>query len=214
MSPTKFLRKYQAMRSLFFALALLTATPALASDARVFETIYRGKAVDRAGLSWKSTVSLNFDSPDGKWYACSGVFIAQDVILTAAHCRIKDEGTVQIKLFKENSPSATIIYAEGKEFQYRAHPRYRKGAYDAGTDDIGVLVLKNARLPEDFLPNPILQRPPLLRLRHHRWLRSGRRDAHSPSEPGYMRRRFRRTGFRAWRRRALIPCRPYQCRTA
>jgi hypothetical protein len=144
------------MKALFLLALSLLSLSARADEARVWETIYRGKAVDRAGQSWKSTVGLNFESEKGGWFACSGVFIAEDLILTAAHCQIKNGGLVQISLYKENSPDPTVFYVDGKDFLFRAHPRYRKGTYDAGTDDVAVLVLKDLRLPADFAPSPVI----------------------------------------------------------
>jgi secreted trypsin-like serine protease len=130
--------------ALFFALSSFAASP--------FEdAIYNGRPVAADGTSWKSTVGLSFTGTDGQGYACTGSFIAADTILTAAHCRIKNGASVSIALYKENSTEATYLFADGADYRYVAHPRYRKSsAYDPGSDDVAVLVLKSATLPEDF----------------------------------------------------------------
>lgn len=138
------------------ALSFLLTVTASAEEARVWQTIYRGKAVEAGGQSWKSTVGLHFIAEDGRLYACSGVFIEDDVLLTAAHCRIKNKGSVEITFYRENSTDSETFYADGDDYFFRAHPRYRKARYDAGTDDLAVLVLKNLRQPEGFSPSPVL----------------------------------------------------------
>jgi len=132
---------------LLLSLSAHASQPSLNEDA-----IYHGKAAAADGQTWKSTVALNFDSPDGKSYACTGVFIEDDLILTAAHCRIKNGGRVDITFYKNNDPAnSQVIEVTGDEFKYAPNPRYRKSsAYDPGTDDVAVLVLKDQRLPDGF----------------------------------------------------------------
>ncbi|MGZ3650998.1 MAG: trypsin-like serine protease, partial [Bdellovibrionota bacterium] len=93
----------------------------------------------------------------GRSYACTGVFVETDLILTAAHCRIKNGGRVDITLYKNNDPGAAqVIEVTGADFQYAANPRYRKAsAYDPGSDDIGLLVLKSQSLPDGFEVAPL-----------------------------------------------------------
>lgn len=129
-------------------LSLLVLTPAHA-NALAEDAIYRGTAVGNTGQAWKSSVKLEYNGT-----MCSGVFMTEDTILTAAHCPISNVAILTVKLFRDNNPaSSDFIDLEPGEFTYTKHPRYRPvGGGMAGVNDIAVVVLKNKSLPEGFSP--------------------------------------------------------------
>ena len=131
-------------------LSLLFTSTALAELSE--DAVYRGKAVAADGQAWRSTVNLAYESAGGNWGGCSGTWIDDDVILTAAHCRVKNGGQLVVKMYKQNDKEqAEQIWLEGGDFHFTAHPRYVKSSsYDPGSDDIGVIVLKRERLPDGF----------------------------------------------------------------
>lgn len=143
----------------FLLLSFLAAVGFLAfgerSHAQLAEdTVYRGKAVAADGHAWRSTVNLAYEAAGagGNWGGCTGVWIDEDTILTAAHCRVRNGGTLVIKGYKQNDKDqAEQLWLEGGDFEFAAHPRYVKSsAYDPGSDDVAVILLKRERLPEGF----------------------------------------------------------------
>lgn len=131
-------------------LSLLFTSPALAELAE--DAVYRGKAVAADGQAWRSTVNLAYETAGGSWGGCTGTFIDDDVILTAAHCRVKNGGQLVVRMYRQNDKEQPEqMWLEGGDFHFTAHPRYVKSSsYDPGSDDIGVIVLKRERLPDGF----------------------------------------------------------------
>lgn len=140
------------MKIFSYLMLALLSTSALA-DGLKHQVIYNGSPVAAGGQSWRSTVGLSYDTADGRGGGCTGVFITRDVVLTAAHCKIKNKGNVTISLYKGNSTTPTYIFLGEDDYTYSSHPRYREtGSYGYATDDVAVLVLKTARLPDEFEP--------------------------------------------------------------
>ncbi len=143
MRPTKLLA--------LLAIPLLSS-PAFAEDAlskATEQVIYHGFQISPLSSAWKSSVNLRFDG-----FLCTGVFIESDVILTAAHCDIKNNAFLNIQLYKEDNPEkSTTLRLTGDEYYFRANPHYVKSRdSDPGTDDIAIVVLRNKRIPEGFAP--------------------------------------------------------------
>jgi hypothetical protein len=134
---------------------LLAALPARALDLTQ-DAIYNGRAVAADGQTWKSTVGLSFRATDGGYYACSGVLLETDVILTAAHCGIQNGSELTVTLFRENSPDGIVLYLGAGDYEFAAHPSYRETTgYEPATDDLAVVVIRNHALPEGFEPAPV-----------------------------------------------------------
>jgi V8-like Glu-specific endopeptidase len=132
-------------------LSLLALTPAHANELAE-DAIYNGHAVAADGQTWKSTVGLSYSTG-----GCSGVFIEENVILTAAHCAIKADSELTLTMYKENDPEKVeYIYLAKEDFKYTSHPGYVKSLYSASTNDIAVIYLKNKTIPEGFTPAQVL----------------------------------------------------------
>ena len=141
------------MISLLLAL-ILAPLPALASfDLLKENAVYNGTPVGPGGQGWKSTAKLWFGGG-----SCTGVFIARDLILTAAHCGHKEAlSELYISLYLENSTDATLITVPKAEFKYFSHPGYvRPKGTDRGTNDLALIVLKGETLPSEFTPAEFL----------------------------------------------------------
>ncbi len=132
-------------------LLLLLASPAQAQVAQ--DAIYMGKPTASDGSTWKSTVGLNFTTNSGGGAFCSGVFISDDLIVTAAHCQIKSGGTLAIMLYPKNGSEAKTIWLEGRDFVAHNHPNYRESS-STNEDDVAFVILRSERLPyeEGFEP--------------------------------------------------------------
>lgn len=129
-------------------LALNTAQAQSLSE----DAIYAGHVVAADGQAWKSTIGLSYSTG-----SCSGVFIEDNVILTAAHCKIVAESDLTITMYKENNPDLVeYISLTPEDYKYTAHPGYVLSQYGASTNDIAVIYLKNKYIPEGFTPAPIL----------------------------------------------------------
>ena len=125
------------------ALARSGLTPAgLTEDA-----IYRGTRVGADGQTWKSAIQLYFNG-----YACSGVFIRRDVILTAAHCEIQRGAEVTVKYFRANDPAqAEHQYLSASDYKTYAHPSYSGAPYFE--NDYRVIVLTGGNeIRDGFAP--------------------------------------------------------------
>jgi V8-like Glu-specific endopeptidase len=94
-----------------------------------------------------------FESSDGNWYGCTGVFIQEDVILTAAHCSIHNGSDLRIHLYKNNSAQYVELAPKPSEFRFERDPSWND---DFGTNDIAIIVLKNMKIPDGFQPAKIL----------------------------------------------------------
>jgi secreted trypsin-like serine protease len=135
-------------------LPFLVAAQALAAAPIAQDAIYRGHPVGAGGTSWRSTVGLNLEASNGQWFACTGVFLETDVILTAAHCAegITNASNIYVNLYKENSTAVTTLYPDpGTEVRILAHPGYAKYTTPSA-DDLAVIVLRNQTLPDGFRP--------------------------------------------------------------
>jgi hypothetical protein len=136
-------------------LALLSApVSAFASfDLPKENAVYNGTPVGPGGQGWKSTAKLWFGGG-----SCTGVFIARDLILTAAHCGQREAlSELYITLYFENSANATQITVPEAEYKYFTHPGYvRPRGPDRGTNDLALIVLKGATLPDEFTPTEFL----------------------------------------------------------
>ncbi len=140
------------MLSLLVALLSLSPVAAHADMSLAEDAIYAGHNVAADGQAWKSTVGLSYSTG-----SCSGVFIEENVILTAAHCAVRADSTLTITMYKENDPDqAEYMVLESTDFKYTAHPGYVKSLYDASTNDIAVIYLKTRTIPEGFTPAQVL----------------------------------------------------------
>jgi len=141
------------MISLLLALLSAPASAFAGLDLPKENAVYNGAPVAAGGQGWKSTAKLWFGGG-----SCTGVFIARDLILTAAHCGKREAlSELYIKLYLENSTDATLITVPQSEYKYFTHPGYvRPRGPDRGTNDLSLIVLKNASLPEEFTPAEFL----------------------------------------------------------
>lgn len=132
-------------------LSLLALIPAHAKNLAE-DAIYAGHSVAADGQAWKSTVGLSYSTG-----SCSGVFIEENVILTAAHCSVGVNSDLTITMYKENDPEkAEYLFLSPEDFKYTAHPGYVKSTYSSSNNDIAVIYLKNKTIPEGFTPAPLL----------------------------------------------------------
>ncbi len=139
------------MLNLLVALIALNSSPAQAEISVAQDAIYNGYADDEA---WRSTVALRFNSG-----SCTGTFVEENVILTAAHCQISDSSDLELTMYRENSPfSSEVTYIRSGGFRYVAHPSFRSNSIGVGVDDIAVIYLKNNFIPAGgFLMAKILR---------------------------------------------------------
>ena len=70
----------------------------IASKVRILKVVkgIHGRAVAPSGQTWRHTVGLEFAVPAGI-ENCSGVIVEDDLILTAAHCRIPRNSPVSCR---------------------------------------------------------------------------------------------------------------------
>lgn len=140
------------MLALLLALLSLTASPAPAhagglANSLSEDAIFRGTRVGADGQTWKSAIQLYFNG-----YACSGVFIQRDLILTAAHCEIQRGAQLTIKYFRANDPAqAEHQYLAASEYKTYAYPTY-SGA-PSYEDDYRLIVLTGGNeIRDGFAP--------------------------------------------------------------
>lgn len=119
------------------------------------DAIYRGSPVSPSESAWKFTSRLHFLDMDGSYSECTAVFVAPDVLLTAAHCDVRNNGLLTVELYRENRPDPAEIQLRGEEYAYRPHPGYVKGKDGKlNLEDLAVLVMRDERLPPGFAPVP------------------------------------------------------------
>ena len=127
-----------------FALGpVLSSSQLLPSDRE--QIVYRGQPVSPGGKSWKYTLELETDKA-----GCTGVFIADDTILTAAHCAddMSKGAYITLNLFHGNKQGQRLVFAP-TEYAFMTHPRYNKNAANYRDYDLGVLVIYRSVVDED-----------------------------------------------------------------
>jgi len=137
------------MLKLLLALLVLLPISAHALNIPKENAIYRGTPVAPGGQGWKSTAKLSIGGG-----ICTGVFIAHDLILTAAHCGDSAPWVdLEVTLFFENSEVATQLVIPQGQYKFYPHPEYVADYTNKkDTNDLALIVLKGETLPADFIP--------------------------------------------------------------
>lgn len=146
-----------ALMFFVFSMIALSLLPsgAAASDASGLrhDIVYRGTPVGAVGQAWKYSAHLLFDLGGGTFNECSSAFIAPDVILTAGHCKIRNNGSLEVSLFHQNSRPPLKIALSGSEYRHVPHPGYKaNGEAELDFEDLALVVLRTKRLPPGFEP--------------------------------------------------------------
>jgi secreted trypsin-like serine protease len=126
--------------------------------------IINGKPVPKTDSAYKMTARILLEM-DGIWYpVCTASILANDLILTAAHC-VKDTETANLRIAFDAQPVSYTGQQDPKtridilaKFQtvpvdnYIVHPLYEKSDYD---QDMALIHLKGA-IPEGFKSAPLM----------------------------------------------------------
>jgi hypothetical protein len=143
--------------------SLIFLAPLLLGATRVLN----GFPVRKTDHSYWKTVRLMVRTFNGNWVpSCSGIIIAQDLILSAAHCvedvdsfnslRIGYEVqplTVEMQQHQETAVDVVTQFKTSKVVEYKVHPQYRTTA----DFDHDLVVLKiEGTIPPGFVPATIM----------------------------------------------------------